>query len=92
MNSKWTDLAFKILSVLVIPVLGWAISLQVSQAVQNEKIARLETEVQAAKAIKDGVVANTNTLGRMEEKLDGTNRRLDEIRADLRRSLPPGNP
>jgi Tfp pilus assembly protein PilO len=92
MNSKWTDLAFKILSVLVIPVLGWAISLQVSQAVQNEKIARLETEVQAAKAIKDGVVANTNTLGRMEEKLDGTNRRLDEIRADLRRSLPPDNP
>jgi len=88
-KSKWTDLAFKILSVLVIPLLGWGVSLQVSQAVQNEKIERLETEVKAAKSIKDGVVANTNTLGRMEVKLDGTNKRLDEIRSDLRRSLPP---
>ena len=88
-KSKWTDLAFKVLSVLVIPLLVWGVKLEVSQAVQNEKIARLEAEVASAKSIKDGVAANTNALGRVEEKIDATNRRLDDIRADLRRSLPP---
>jgi len=88
-KSKWTDLAFKILSVLVIPLLLWGVKLEVGQAVQDEKIERLESEVAAAKAIKDGVTANTTSLGRVEEKLDATNRRLDDIRSDLRRSLPP---
>jgi len=82
MNSKWTDLAFKILSILVIPLLLWGVRLEVSKAVMNEKIEKLEFEVQATKA-------NTNTLGRVEEKLNATNKRLDEIRADLHSSLPP---
>ena len=77
------------LSVLVIPLLLWGVKLEVGQAVQDEKIERLESEVAAAKAIKDGVTANTTSLGRVEEKLDATNRRLDDIRSDLRRSLPP---
>jgi hypothetical protein len=90
MNSKWTDLAFKILSALVIPLLLWGVRLEVSKAVTNEKVTALEQKVRAAEAIKDGVTANTNTLGRVEEKLDATNKRLDDIRADLHRSLPPG--
>lgn len=87
--GKWTDLAFKILSGLVIPVLLWGVKLQVEQAVQNEKIARLEQEVASAKAIKDSVAANTNALGRVGEKIDATNKRLDDIRVDLRRGFPP---
>jgi hypothetical protein len=87
--GKWTDFAFKVLSVLVIPLLLWGVKLQVGQAVQDTKIETLESEVAAAKAIKAGVQANTVTLGRVEEKLNGTNARLDEIRTDLRRSLPP---
>jgi len=89
MNPKLMDLAFKVLSILVIPLLLWGVKLEVGNAVQNEKITVLENEVAAAKAIKDGVIANTNTLGRVEEKLDATNRRLDDIRSDLRRGLPP---
>jgi len=88
-TTKWFDLGFKALSVLVIPLVLWGVSLQVGQAVQDEKIARLEAEVAAAEAIKDGVTANTNALGRVEEKLDATNTRLDDIRTDIRRSLPP---
>ena len=76
------DLAFKILSMLVIPLLGWGIRLEVSNAVQNEKIAKLEAEVAAAKPM-------SVTLGRVEEKIDATNKRLDYIKSDLRRTLPP---
>lgn len=79
---KWMDLAFKILSILVIPLLGWGIRLEVSNAVQNEKIAKLEAEVAAAKPM-------SVTLGRVEEKIDATNKRLDDIKSDLRRTLPP---
>lgn len=79
---KWTELAFKILSVLVIPLLGWGIKLEVSNAVQNEKITKLEAEVAAAKPM-------SVTLGRVEEKIDATNKRLDDIKNDLRRTLPP---
>ena len=88
-TAKWTDLAFKVLSVLVIPLVLWGVKLEVGQAVQNEKIAHLEAEVAAAQAIKDGVTANTAALARVEEKLNGTNSRLEDIRNDLRRSLPP---
>ncbi len=88
-NSKWTDIAFKGLSILVVPLVGWGVALEVTNAVQDEKIERLESQVNAAAAIRDGVVSNTNALGRVEEKLDATNRRLDDIKSDLRRSLPP---
>lgn len=89
-NTKaWFDYGFKFLSILVIPAVIWAGKLQVEQAVQNEKIAALEADVAAAKAIQKGVNSNTATLGRVEEKLDATNKRLDDIRSDLRRSLPP---
>ena len=87
--GKWTDLAFKVLSILVVPLCLWGVKLEVGQAVQDTKIETLEVEVVAAKAIKAGVQANTVTLGRVEEKLNGTNARLDEIRSDLRRSLAP---
>jgi len=86
---SWIDLAFKILSILVVPLLLWGVTLEIRLAVQDEKIARLEQDVGAAQAIKDGVTANTASLGRVEEKINGTNKRLDEIRADIRRSLPP---
>jgi len=88
-KGKWLDLAFKILSAFVIPLLVWGITLEVGQAVQNEKIARLEEDVESASAIKEGVSKNTEALARVEEQISGTNKRLDEIRADLRRSLPP---
>jgi len=86
---KWADIAFKFLSVLIIPMMVWVGKVQVSQAVQDTEIAALKEDLKAAKGISTGVQMNTNTLGRVEEKLDATNKRLDDIRADLRRSLPP---
>ncbi len=79
---KWADLAFKVLSVLVIPLLLWGIKLEVNNAVQNEKITKLEEAAAAAAPL-------SVMMGRVEEKIDATNKRLDEIKGDLRRSLPP---
>lgn len=88
-KSKWWDYFKTVMSMLVVPLLLWGIKLEVGNAVRDTKIASLEKEVAAAKAIKDGVNANTHTLGRVEEKIDATNKRLDDIKIDLRRSLPP---
>lgn len=77
-----SDLLFKILSVFVIPLLAWGIKLEVSNAVQNEQITQLQADADATKPL-------SVMMGRVEEKIDATNKRLDEIKADLRRSLPP---
>jgi|APSaa5957512622_1039677.scaffolds.fasta_scaffold05222_2 hypothetical protein len=89
-TKSWVDIAFKFLAVLVIPLVIWGVKLEISQAVQDTKIEQMKTELTAAKAIGKGVGSNAITLGRVEEKIDATNRRLDDIKADLRRSLPPG--
>jgi hypothetical protein len=88
MNKTLTDLLFKVLSVLVIPLILWGVKLEVDMAVKSEKIEQLERDIAAASAVKVAVATNSTTLARMEEKIDGTNKRLDEIRDDLRRPLP----
>ncbi len=91
MNSKWSDLAFKVLSILVIPLILWGVKLEVNNAVQTEKISRMETELIAAKAISAGVSENKMQLGRMEEKLNAANDNLKEIKG-LVRDLAPVKP
>ena len=91
-KSRWWDYFKTAMSMIVIPLVLWGVALEVGNAVRDEKIARLESEVAAAKDIEKGVTANSNTLGRVEEKIDATNKRLDDIKGDLRRSLPPAHP
>ncbi len=81
---------FKILAALAIPLTVWGIKLEVSNAVQNEKIADLEADVPEVKSLQRGLAAQDKAIGIVQEKINATNNRLDEIRGDLRRSLPPG--
>ena len=109
-NSKIWDWAFKILSVLIIPVALWGIRLEVRIAVMDTERATLEKQVETIKAdfqgkitmlqqdLKDGLKAagatskavetgmqdNKVTLGRMEGKLDGIDKDIDEIKGLLR--------
>lgn len=87
--SKWMDIAFKILAALVIPLLGWGVRLEVTRAVQAEKITQLEKEVAAVQDVRKGLVDANLTLAKLGEKVDAANQRLGEIKSDLRRSLPP---
>ena len=89
MTSKWMDLAFKVLSILVIPLVIWGVKLEVGNAIQNEKIVSLEAKVVANGSLQNDLAALAVTQGRMEEKTDAIKERLDEIRSDLYRSLPP---
>lgn len=89
-ENKWSEMLFKILAALVLPLLGWGVRLEVTAAVQAEKIASLEAEVTAAKSLKDSLNAQNVAMGRVEEKIDATNRRLEDIKNELRRGLPPG--
>ena len=80
MNKTFWDFAFKVLSALVIPLILWGVSLEVRLAVSDTEMERLQTDVKEAQAIKDMVVANTNTAGRMEEKLNAAADNLREIK------------
>jgi hypothetical protein len=109
-NSKIWDWAFKILSILIIPVVLWGVRLEVRIAVMDaehtnsaSKISDVKTELQArivklendmekklkaavdtSRAVETGMQENKVTLGRMEGKLDGINKDIDEIKGLLR--------
>lgn len=87
---KLPEWVFKILAALAVPLTVWGIKLEVGNAVQNEKIADLEADVKEAKNLQQGLAAQDKAVGIVQEKINATNSRLDEIKADLRRSLPPG--
>ena len=86
---KWTELLFKALSALAIPLALWGVKLEVNNAVQEEKLLQLSTEVAAAKSLRDILTTQSVSLGKIEEQINATNRRLDDIKGDFRRSLPP---
>lgn len=89
MNSKYLDIFIKLMSALVIPLIIWGATLETTNAVQDTKIVQLEKEVAEAKGIKEGVTANTNALGRMEEKLNAANDNLKEIKSLVRSLSDP---
>lgn len=82
--GKFWDLAVKILTILVIPLLLWGISLEVRLAVQNSEMERLQQDVKEAQGLRGELQQNSNALGRLEEKLTATNNSLTEIKGLIR--------
>lgn len=109
-NGKIVDWVFKIMSILVVPIIIWGVRLEVNQAVLgtqhanmsaqivtvksdfNHKTSKIETDLKeglaaanaASEAVRMGMQENKVTLGRMEGKLDGIDRSIDEIKSLLR--------
>ena len=81
---KIWDWIFKVLSALVIPLLIWGVSLDVRLAVQDTVIQRLQEDVIAALAIREGLNANTNALGQLDVRIGAVNESLKEIKSLLR--------
>ena len=46
-TTKFPEWGWKILSILVIPVIGWGVKLEVNRAVQNTNVAALQKTVEA---------------------------------------------
>ena len=93
MKVLW-DRSKDILSLLVIPLLLWGIKLEVSNALQDERISVLQeeldqqveevrNEVDEAKGIDAEVRANSSRLIAVETKLDIANALLGDIKDEL---------
>ena len=57
MLEKVWDWIFKILSILVVPLLIWGVSLEVRLAVQQTEIVQLQADVKEAQKIQDSLNA-----------------------------------
>jgi Tfp pilus assembly protein PilN len=80
-----------LLTLLVIPAVGWIIKLEVANAERDirieqlqEDIVELRAEIKEAQDIDEKVQAQAVKLAVLEGKLDTANGRLDEIRDLLR--------
>lgn len=86
-QNKWVNWAFNIMSIFILPVIGYSFHLHSTIAVQetqlknqNQKIERLEEDV---KKVRDNEV----DLVRLEQKMEAANEKLDDIKKALE-SLP----
>ena len=84
-KSKTVDLALKLLSTLVIPLIVWGVRLEVKNAIQDERIAELEDDVQKATGISTSVQQNSLTLVKLEAKIDSVGDKIDDIKKLLDR-------
>lgn len=80
------------LAIAVIPLLGWAVNLQVNNALQDERITHMQVQIDTLKdqakeldAVKNDVQEAAVHMARLEGKIDMANGRLDEIRTLLGR-------
>lgn len=69
-----------ILVILIIPLVGWLIKLEVGNAERDLLIAQLQKDVQEAQDIDESVQANALKLVSLEGKLDTANAVLGEIK------------
>lgn len=91
-NSRLWGIAKDLLALAVIPLLGWAINLQVNNALQDERIGQMQSQIDTLKeqskeleAVKKDVQEAAVHMARLEGKIDMANGRLDEIRSLLGR-------
>lgn len=83
-GSKWADIAFKGLSVIVIPLVIWGVKLEVNNAIQDERISEMQDDLDKISDITNSVQKNTLALVRMEGKIDNVNEKIDEVKKLLR--------
>ena len=87
---KYADIAIKLLSLLVIPLLLWGVKLAVKNAVQDAEIvtlrtdltrevSRLDNDISEAKSLSTSVQNNSVSLARLEAKLDAIDGRTETI-------------
>lgn len=82
-KNKAMDIAFKVLSVAVVPVFVWVVSLEVTNAIQDERIQELQSDVSKNSSIDTEVQRNTTALVKLETKLDNVGKNIDEIKRIL---------
>jgi len=89
-NKAVWDLAFKILSILVIPLFLWGVKLEVGNAVRDTQIVRLKEDLDKASSVQDKISRNTAAVIKLEVQMTAAADSLKEIERLLRANpLPP---
>ena len=91
-SSRLWSLTKDFLVLAIIPLFGWVINLQVNNALRDERITQMQSEIDTVKeqqkeieAVKKDVQEVAVHMARLEGKIDLANGRLDEIRSLLGR-------
>ncbi len=79
------DWVFRVLSTLIIPAAMWIGRLEVENALQSERIQKLQSDVERNSAIDNAVQHNTNALIKLETKLDGVRGDISDVKRLLDR-------
>jgi uncharacterized coiled-coil protein SlyX len=80
-SSRFPDWYWKVLSVLVIPLLGWGVKLEVNNAVQNDRIAVLQ------KTVEVEVGAHTARITALESTVQVQGERISTLKDDLKDAM-----
>ena len=73
----------KVLSGLVLPLIVWGVRLEVTNAIQNERISELQRDFDNLADVTDSVQKNSLALVRLEGKLDNVNEKINEVKTLL---------
>jgi len=82
--NKFFDVALKVLSGLVIPLIIWGVKLEVTNAIQDERISEVQDDLDKLTNVTEAVQKNTLALVRLEGKLDNVDEKIDEVKKLLR--------
>jgi hypothetical protein len=82
-KSSWFDWAFKITSVLLIPILIYMVKLHSSFAVQVERNATQQDSIASLETKVEQIGDNKIALVRLEGKVEAANEKLDDIKDTL---------
>ena len=77
------EVAKEVLTILVIPLVIWGVSVEVRTAVAAEKFTQVSSDMGKIDTLTYDVRQNSLKLARLEGKLDTANARLEEIRRML---------
>lgn len=77
------DKAKDVLTILIVPLLLWGVKLEVTLAVQEERIAELEEDLEDTADLSSLIHNNSVELATLSAKLDSANGTLDVIKTHL---------
>ena len=82
--TKYVDMAMKIASLAVVPLLGWVISLEVANAERDFQLQALYNKVDNLEKVNASVQEYAVRLGQVDQKLESMEDTVDEIRQDIK--------
>ena len=82
--TKYVDMAMKIASLSVIPLLGWVISLEVANAERDFQLQALYNKIDNLEKVNASVQEYAVRLGQVDQKLESMEGTVNEIRQDIK--------